>query len=275
MAKSFEEIVELVDTLTARDIVYKVECDDLKYHLSHAYDKAKQAVAEKFSHVGKWQSLSMTEQALNDAIPYELRHMYGKTFEKVLDATDIGEYKDAILTMRGRFRPIYLKTTALVTRQTKARRPVEKTRVVVAVRTQDRGQCPHCLRDQAVTARGMAEHGFVLQWESRRGSCPGTGKAHYGTEAGKAYQERLIVNLKDNERRYILHIAAAKAGELKPVDKKTFQTIENPTQRQVSEMVSRLEGELYGTRSAIKFYEEAVKNWVEKGTREVDVEVYK
>ena len=275
MAKSFEEIVELVDTLTARDTVYKVECDELKYHLSHAYDKARTEIAHKFSYAGKWQNLSITEQTLNDAIPYELRHMYGKKFETVLDATDIGEYKDAILTLRGRFRPIYLKTTALIARQVKARRPVEKTRVVVAVRTQDRGQCPHCLRDQAVTARGMAEHGFVLQWESRRGSCPGTGKAHYGTEAGKAYQENLIINLKDNERRSIRNIAAAKVGELKPVDKKTFQTIEDPTPRQVADMVSRLEGELYGTRSAIKFYEEAVKNWVEKGTREVDVEVYK
>lgn len=131
MAKSFEEIVELGDILTARDTVYKVECDDLKYHLSHAYDKARSAVAEKYTWAGKWEKLTLTERALDQAIPYELRHMYGKTFEKVLDATDIGEYKDAILTIRGRFRPIYLKTQALIARQVKARRPVESTRVVI------------------------------------------------------------------------------------------------------------------------------------------------
>jgi hypothetical protein len=274
MAKNFDEIVELVNTLTAHDTVYKVECDELKHHLSNAYDKAKQAVAEKYTWAGKWELLTRTEQALNIAIPYEMRHMYGKTFEKVLDATNTGEYKDAILTIRGRFRPIYLKMQALIARQVKARRPVESTRTVIGTRKQNRGQCPHCMREQAVTPRGMAEHGFVLQWESRRGSCYGTDKPHHGTEAGRLYQEKRIVELTATAKYRAEALEAVKAGVLKPVDKKTRETIDNPTATQVRDLVTGIEGELYQLRMAIKFYAQAVKDWTEHSTREVDVAVF-
>lgn len=93
-----DEMLQKLKDLSDKETVFKVEVDDMKYHLSSVYDRAKYAVSEEFTHAGKWEKLTRVEAEMD--LPYSLAHLFGKKFLKSLNdaVAKVGRtpYLDAI-----------------------------------------------------------------------------------------------------------------------------------------------------------------------------------
>jgi len=59
--------------------------------------------------------------------------------------------------------------------------------------TQQRAVCPVCFATQAIRENGtMVQHGYTRPelWHQNVNTCAGTGRPHFGTEAGRAYTQQ-------------------------------------------------------------------------------------
>ena len=92
-----------------------------------------------------------------------------------------------------------------------------------ATRTQFRAICPVCFAQQAVTAAGrLAQHGYRRPqgWHQNVNDCGGSGRMHFGTEAGRAVtaeQASAIRRYAEAERERAPKVAS---GELPITDRR-------------------------------------------------------
>lgn len=69
-------------------------------------------------------------------------------------------------------------------------------------KTQLRGICPACFREQATKRGRMVDHGYSIpqDWHQRTGSCYGVNAHHFGTPEGKTFTEGLVAICLDNAK---------------------------------------------------------------------------
>lgn len=66
-----------------------------------------------------------------------------------------------------------------------------------ASNTQQRAICPACFNQQALRNGRLVQHGYTRpqQWHQNVGTCAGTGRPHFGTEAGRDYTREIAAGL--------------------------------------------------------------------------------
>ena len=265
-----QQVRDMVAELAAKEVVFKVEVDTIKYHVSSAYDADKNKVREEFTYAGRWQKLTEAEQALD--LPYSLVHLYGKKFAKTLEAAGDTAFTAAIRALRSDWEETNLHMIDLGARAVKGRRPVESNRVVIGTRVQYRAICPCCFNDQAIVNGGMADHGFQVQWNSRQGRCFGTGRAHFGTEEGKAVAQYLMEA--ELETAAASKLAAQMLRDGSALPRRNGKVIENPTQMQINAAIRDQEFNERQAESNANFYTRKLDKWEPVEPFPVTVEVY-
>jgi hypothetical protein len=252
--------------------VYKTEVDALKYDFNHAFGADEKRIKDSTYLNIDHKACSESDNALYWAIPYEVRHYYGKKFSDFLVACDDSPFKDGIVSHRNRWKPLFDELQALIARQVKGRRPPEPKNVI-GTRTQLRAVCPICFRMQAVRGVRMVAHGYTLDYGYQNGVCSGEGKPHFGTEEGRDITKKTAESFEVGARSLRANAPLALTGEILPRDRKTFKTIENPTQDQKQALHDRMiwdaqNDERYATQLNLM-----VANWTPQEAIEVTVDI--
>lgn len=274
-----EELQAQIANLLARGVVYKVEVDEVKHSVSWAYDAATGKllqVMERRPGVDPQRENphSKSDTELYYSVPSLLAHMYGAKFNKLLAATEDSAYKRAVVALKEEWKSIHEGMQQLQKIQTFGRRPAINTKKVIGTRIQMRAICSCCFRQHAIVSGNIAEHGFRLMYESRNGSCYGSGKPHFGTEDGMRFAKALAENHRETARLRYARADATLIGEAKILDKVTRKPIENPTERQINNAVEILWDEAENHDWAAKLYEEKVNEWMPVDPVPVEVEVF-
>lgn len=258
--------------LRDQETVYKSEVDLLKHAFSNAFE-ADWRVVKDSKHLSVDHDKRIeVDSELYFAAPYEVRHWYGKKFSAFLENMPSTEFKDATVSHRNRWRPLFLALQELIGRQVKGRKP--KVKKVVATRTQLRAVCPCCFGDYAITKDGrVVAHGYTLDYGFQNGSCHGTGEKHFGTVEGKECAEGIIKALRSNAALCIERAGKARRGEILPRDSNTHERIENPTERQKEILALNLEAQERNYTSHANMIQKKVDEWTPAEPREVEVEV--
>ena len=149
------------------------------------------------------------------------------------------------------------------------------------MRTQLRAVCPACFAVQAVRNGLMVQHGYrrPQHWHQNVGTCSGMGKAHFGTERGRAYTATLATSLRDlaaNRDRQAEQVVAGTSpvwgrkrlygGTTVPVE------IENPTMDQRTAYARNLSREASSILATAVELETRVASWQPAEPVEVSVE---
>lgn len=268
------EMKQQLDELTQKETVYKTEVDLAKHHLARTYDAARTALGARFTHGGKWQDLSEEDNELMQALPFELRHMFGKKFSGKLDAHADTDVSRALRDTRSEFQPLFDTFEALKARQVKGRRPVEQTKKVIGTRTQLRAICSHCFKEHAVTGDKLVAHGYTLEYGFQNGTCSGAGVAHFGTEAGRDSAARRAGNVRA-QGKAVLETAqqVAKGTSNIVVKDARGRPLENPTNRQRAAHAARLRENGMAMLAYADTVDTRVAHWTPAEPREVEVEV--
>ena len=272
-----DEMLQKLKDLSAKETVFKGEVDAMKYHLSSVYDRVKYAVAEEFTHAGKWQSLSRLEREIDP--PYTLAHLFGKKFIKSADDTkkELGHstaYLDAIGHMISEMSPLNTLMQALIARQVKGRRPVESNKTVIGTRTQLRAVCPICFRDHAVDGGRMVSHGYTIDYGFQNGICYGHNKPHFGTPEGRTITARQAEMTRDRAD-LIERNADAVERDPKGVDIRDGrgQIIAEPKLHDIHYHIERMRSTVREHRCYALMLEKMVADWQPKEPREVVIEI--
>lgn len=268
-----EQLQDQIAAAVTRDVIYKIEVDEFKYSVSRTFESERNKIMDMMRGTNV-EADSASDVKLYYGMPYLLAHMYGKKFEKLLSESADTPYKAAVVELQKRWVQIAENMVILHQRQKAGRRPVEKTRKVVGTRIQKRGICSCCFRQQAVTRNNIAEHGFHLQFESRNGSCYGSGKPHFGLEAGLSFTKALAAELRKRAKHRYEKAEAILNKDVPLTDRKTLKQIENPTQRQIDREVQLLRAEAGDCDYSAKAYEKRIATWIPEDPVDVEVEVY-
>jgi hypothetical protein len=273
--RTLAEVEEEIAQFEAQSAVYKAQLTEFTgYTLSRSYEAARDAIRDQFVNGGKWQTLTEAERAVEQALPYELRHLYGKKFTTILDNTPVTEFTREVRNMRDAWKHAYEATEALKARAVSGRRPAEKTRKVIGTRQQLRAVCPCCFRQHAIKGDKIVDHGFQLQWEARQGSCYGYGKPHFGTEAGRDFCAKLAAEYRLTAASRLATAEATLRGEVQLRDMKTLKWIEHPTERQLQAHAQKLRSEASGFNRGADEFEKRVRDWKPAEPVIVQVEVF-
>ena len=271
-----DEMLQKLKDLSAKETVFKVEVDDMKYHLSSVYDRAKYAVAEEFTHAGKWEKLTRVETEMD--VPYSLVHLFGKKFLKSLNdaIAKVGRtpYLDAIGHLVSEMSPLNTLMQALVARQVKGRRPVETNKTVIGTRIQLRAVCPCCFRDHSVDGGRMVSHGYTLDYGYQNGICYGYKMPHFGTVEGRnvtARQAELTREHADMVERNANAIEQDPTGV--DIRDSIGYVIKDPSPRQIHLHIDRMRYGVAERRRYAAMLEKMVADWQPKSPREVVVEI--
>ena len=92
-----------------------------------------------------------------------------------------------------------------------------------ATRTQFRAICPVCFAQQAVTAAGrLAQHGYRRPqgWHQNVNDCGGSGRMHFGTEAGRATTAAQANGIRDYAEAERERAPKVASGELPITDRR-------------------------------------------------------
>jgi len=92
-----------------------------------------------------------------------------------------------------------------------------------ATRTQLRAICPICFAQQAVTAAGrLAQHGYRRPqgWHQNVNDCGGSGRMHFGTEAGRATTAAQANGIRDYAEAERERAPKVASGELPITDRR-------------------------------------------------------
>lgn len=269
---TIETVRDTIAALREQGTVYKVEVDELKYAFSHAFDADKDRVKDTTYFAVPSDSRSEADRNLFWTLPYEARHWYGKRFSNFLIDCPDSAFKDAVVSHRNRWKPLFDALQELITRQVKGRRPAAAKKVI-GTRIQLRATCACCFRDQAVSGDRMVAHGYTLDYGFQNGNCYGAGKPHFGTEAGVAFTKDLITNVRSTAASAKRRAEGAAKGEVKPVDRKTRARIDNPTPMQVRALIESLENEARQATYHADQMQKMVDGWKSQDPREVEVEI--
>jgi hypothetical protein len=145
---------------------------------------------------------------------------------------------------------------------------------MTASRTQLRATCPACFAVQALRGGRLVQHGYrrPQHWHQNVGTCAGTGRPHFGTEAGRDYTASVVeglrasaVNLsglagrvRDGECRVVLGTKRERVGG-QMVTREVV--IENPTSTDIAAYVQRLRAQAEQCRLAAGELEVKVAQW--------------
>ena len=91
--------------------------------------------------------------------------------------------------------------------------------MTASTRTQLRGNCQHCGRDQAVTRGRMAQHGYTLDYGYFNGVC--NGHRHAPLQAERQHADLMVISVKADIAEMTAKIADLKAGRLHPATVET------------------------------------------------------
>lgn len=269
---TLESVTATIDALTQQDTVYKVDVDAAKDELSRAYDNARNEYGKHFTHAGQWQNLTEEERAVD--LPYEVRHLFGKKFSTTLVNAPDTNAMNVIRNIQEGFRPVYLKLQALIERQVKGRKPVERAKRVVGTRTQLRAICPCCFKQHAVKNDRLVAHGYTLYYGFQNGTCSGAGKKHFGTEAGRDEAARMAENARSQGEAMLQTSEDVLANPAKyTIRDYRARPIENPNAGHIKEHAQRI---AHNGEGLIRYADEVanrVENWKPEDTVEVEVEV--
>jgi hypothetical protein len=273
-----DEALEALEALDAREKVFKVEVEELKYSVIRVFEKERDAVKDKYVFAGRYQNLTRAERDIDLAMPYELRHWMGSKFEKAIDKAnrDTGgtEFLSAIMNLKASWSLPHIVLQRLIGKAVSGRRPVERTRKVIGERPQLRATCPCCFRQQAISGDCMVDHGFQLKWEQRNGSCSGVRQPHFGTVGGRMFAESLAANYRRQAEQTRKTADAVMRGEVQIRDRKTLKFIEAPTEAQLKRHASDLLGDAQMMEITARQLEVFVAKWEEKEPVTVMVEVF-
>jgi hypothetical protein len=269
---TIETVRNTISALIDKEIVYKVEVDDLKYAFNYAFEKDWVTVKDTKHLSVDRAKRPKTDNDLYYAAPYEVRHWYGNKFSTFLDGVPPSEFKDAAMSHRNRWRPLYIALKDLIARQTKGRRPAEPKKVV-DTRIQLRAICPCCFREQAVNVNLMVSHGYTLDYGFQNGICSGYRKHHFGTAEGLSHTKALVVAAANRVIMYNARLQRAQDGEIKPRHPGTLQIIENPTKWELEDFINGIKQEIKSAEFYAGFLREKVETWTPAAPREVTIEV--
>lgn len=273
---TIETVRETIRALREQDMVYKAEVDALKTAFNRAFE-------------GDWTTVKNTKYLtphkerleedckLYYAAPFETRHWYGKKFSKFIEDMPTTEFKDATVSHRNRWRPLFNALQDLTKRQVKGRKPAPK-KEVIATRTQLRGTCPCCFKQHALRKGEMVAHGYTLDYGFQNGSCHGTGSPHFGTEEGRNIAKTNAADAAHRESQINARMDRLEAGEedvtVRFIDRHNrWQTISNPTDTQQRRFIAQQRREAAGyARYAEELYK-AVGAWKPVEPVEVEVEI--
>jgi hypothetical protein len=140
-------------------------------------------------------------------------------------------------------------------------------------REQQRAICPACFRQQAVNARGlMAAHGYTRpqHWHQNVRECAGTGRPHFGTEAGRDFTRSIGTGLIDNAARLDEQAGRVDAGDLAVTvfhrvrrnGRFVSEPIAEPTAAQRAQFAASLRAEANGCRAAAPEFAAAADKWI-------------
>lgn len=274
---TIETVRDAIAELRDKDTVYKVEVDLLKSHFNSAFEGDWKAVKDT-----KYLSIPHDDRSEIDGklyfeAPYSVAHWYGKKFSKFLEGMTTTEFKDATVSHRNRWRPLWLALEELKARQVKGRRPAE-TKKVIGTRTQLRATCPCCFNDQAVRGERLVAHGYTLDYDFQNGTCIGAGEMHFGTLEGKAFTMNLAADAMGHARDIEARATRFEKGEEHVTIRKQdyrgeWTTISNPTDRQKADFIAGMRREAEGYRRYAGMLNEAVMKWEAAEPREVEVEI--
>lgn len=269
---TIETIRDIIAELRGQDVVYKTEVDLLKHHFTRTFERDWENVKDT-KHLKVPQSnQSSSDTALYFAAPYEVRHWYGKKFDKTLQDTPDSEFKDATVSHRNRWRPLYQALQDLIARQVKGRKPVERTKKVIGTRKQLRAVCPCCFKDHAVQGGRLVAHGYTLDYGFQNGNCRGVGKMHFGTTEGVQFTQDLIREVEASIERQKERCVLIGKRELKPLDQRGI-IIEVPTQRQWDAFMYQIESQIRSDLFYTEFLQKMVSEWKFVEPVEVEVEI--
>ncbi|QGH74930.1 hypothetical protein MAL1_00184 [Bacteriophage DSS3_MAL1] len=269
---TIESTRDLIAELRDQDPVYKTDVDRAKDVLNRAFE-ADWDIVRHTKHLDDPRSRALdSDNKLYFAAPYEVRHWYGKKFSKFLDELPCSEFRDATISHRNRWRPLFNALQDLIKRQVKGRKPVEKK--VVGTRTQLRAICPCCFKQHAVKGDRLVAHGYTLDHGFQNGTCQGAGKPHFGTAAGLQTTRDFAADLAGHMSNISMRADNIEKGLSTPTlrDRKG-KAIEHPTPRQIAAYIDTLRYQVRGIEHTLEELDKRVEGWKPAAAVEVEVEI--
>ncbi|QJA43062.1 hypothetical protein [Phaeobacter phage MD18] len=268
---TIESTRELIAELRDQDPVYKTDVDRAKDVLNRAFE-ADWDIVRHTKHLDDPRSRALdSDSKLYFEAPYEVRHWYGKKFSKFLEELPCSEFRDATISHRNRWRPLFTALEELKARQIKGRKPVAKK--VVGTRKQLRAICPCCFKQHAVKNDRLVAHGYTLDYGFQNGTCQGAGQPHFGTFEGVMFTQSLSRDIQHTITSLRSRAVMAAKGKAKPMDRKTGLRIDNPTPAQVQAMIDRIETEIRHREYHVAQLQKMVDGWAYADPQEVEVEI--
>lgn len=276
---TFATASDTICKLDAQRDVYKVEVDEAKWALTHAFEadvrRAKEDTYLSIPHDDR----SASDSRLYFDAPYSMVHWYGKKWAKGLAEAQDSALKAELIRIRDLYESTFQLLQGLAARQIKGRKPVVKE--VVATRTQLRAICPCCFREQAVQGTRMVAHGYTIEYGFQNGNCAGRGKPHFGTEEGREITRGTADALRQMAVDRGQLSEAIAAGEA-DVFRREYRNgkyvptkVENPSDYARKEYAQTVAWQAEQIMRNAHELDKAVANWKPKDPVEVQVEVTK
>jgi hypothetical protein len=268
-----EKLDAEIATLQAQDPVFKVDVDEVKRPLSVVYGNERDVLMSLWIAEYRDGTDDEAQSALYHDLPFELRHLYGKKYQKLIADTPEGKMRAAIVEMAERMRPRFDAVQELIARQQKGRKP-SAPKKVIDTRTQLRAVCPCCFRQHAVRGPSgvLVNHGYTLGYGFQNGNCTGAGAPHFGSEAGRDWTANYARRLREMAEAARTHATKIEAGEA-PVTNHRGRRIEEPDEHQRRSAARRAREEGTQMDNVAAQREELVKNWKAAEPVEVEVEI--
>ena len=275
---TFATASDTICKLDAQRDVYKVEVDEAKWALTHAFESdVKRAKEDTYLSIPH-EDRSASDARLYFDAPYSMVHWYGKKWAKALGEAQDSALKSELIRIRDLYESTFQLLQSLAARQIKGRKPAPK-KEVIATRTQLRAICPCCFRQQAVRNGRLVAHGYTLDYGYKNGECRGTGEMHFGTVEGRDVTKTLAADAYNQAIQLREQMDRYSKGEehitLRRFDRVSHQwvAISYPTEQQKSDYIRERLWDADGLMRYAGELRKHVENWVPVDPVEVQVEV--